>query len=160
MDYELLRIGSARESSGSVLFALARGSYGPLEDVSRSFRCFAVEDQWQATKVPKETRIPIGRYEIKLRTEGGMHARYLAKYQWHRGMLWLQDVPGFTFVYIHTGNKESETDGCILVGNGLLHTAEEEFENSGSVAAYTRLYQEIVKSMDRERVFLRVTDFA
>jgi hypothetical protein len=161
-EYQLQRFVSSKESTGGGLFLLGHYNvYAPPVAVSQDFKCFVVEDQWQrGPKVPGETRIPAGRYELKLRTEGGMHTTYAAKYTWHKGMLWLQGVPGFEWVYIHTGNKESETDGCLLTGDGLVRTTEGEYETTGSVASYTRLYREIVESMEREQVFVTVVDLS
>jgi len=69
------------------------------------FEAFTLEDTYHAIKVPGETRIPAGKYDIKLRTEGGLHNKYKAKFgSMHKGMLWLQNVPGFEWVYIHIGN--------------------------------------------------------
>lgn len=33
-----------------------------------------------------------------------------------RVVLYLEDVPGFRFIEIHSGNKESQTEGCQLAG--------------------------------------------
>ena len=139
-----------------------RSSFAPhASPQHKKFMCFTLEDQWRPTKVPKETRIPAGVYEIRLRTEGGMHATYSKKYPWHRGMLHLQNVPNYQWVYIHTGNKESETDGCILTGDGVLRTALAEHETVGSVAAYERLYKDILAAMDRrDRVNIHIIDIA
>jgi hypothetical protein len=88
-------------------------------------------------KVPGETRIPAGTYQIKLRPEGGMNAKYAARFPAdHRGMLWLQDVPGFEWVYIHIGNTDDDTLGCILVGD----TANIEGTLARSEQAYRRIY--------------------
>lgn len=163
LEYEHIRIASRKESTMGALFRLGlQAPHASLSTDPRTFRGFVVEDQNQpAGKVMRETRIPSGRYQIKLRAEGGMHADYAKKYSWHRGMLHLQNVPGFTWVYIHTGNKESETDGCLLTGTGAFENSVGEFETTGSVAAYTRLYQEIVVAIERgEEVFIRVVDVA
>jgi len=78
---------------------------------------YTLEDEKREVKVRGETRIPAGTYQIKLRNEGGMTKRYAEKFgDMHKGMLWLQNVDNFEWVYIHIGNREDQTDGCILVG--------------------------------------------
>ncbi len=77
---------------------------------------YTLEDERREVKVNGETRIPAGTYQIKLRNEGGMTQRYAARFPNHKGMLWLQNVHNFEWVYIHIGNREDQTEGCILVG--------------------------------------------
>ncbi len=129
-------------------------------DPELSFRGFTMEDQPNEPKVKGETRIPAGRYQIKLRTEGGMTTRYAKKFDFHKGMLWLQDVPDFTFVYVHYGNYEKDTDGCILIGDGAQSNVLEDGMVTASVAAYSRLYQEIIGAMDGgEVVWITIEDY-
>ena len=76
--------------------------------------CFTLEDQRRlGEKVAGETSIPLGTYEIKLRTEGGMHEKYLRQFMElpHQGMLHLQNVPDFEWVYLHIGNTDDDTLG-------------------------------------------------
>ena len=102
--------------------------------------CYGLEDQPQEEKVMHETRIPAGTYDIKLRNEGGMTKKYAERYDFHIGMLHLQAVPNFTYVYIHTGNSDNHTSGCLLVG----YTANEEAMTIGrSRDAYSDLYQAV-----------------
>lgn len=134
---------------------------GLYESDPLRFMAFTMEDQPNEPKIKGETRIPAGRYQIKLREEGGMHGRYSQKFPWHRGMLWLQDVPNFEWVYIHYGNYEKDTDGCILVGDGAQSNVLEDGMVTASVAAYTRVYEEIVQAMDAgEEVWITVEDYA
>lgn len=119
----------------------------------KGFRSFCVEDQFQAVKVSGETRIPSGRYEIKLRTDGGMHTRYSAQFPTkHKGMLWLQDVPNFNWIYLHYGNTDDNTDGCLLPNYiGDLKA----MKGGNSMNAYLDLYAIILAQMDRgNRVFI------
>lgn len=82
---------------------------------------YSLEDTFRGgMKVPGQTSINPGRYEVKPREEGGMHKRYCAKYDWHRGMLWLQDVDNYEWIYIHNGVNHEHTKGCILVGLGSV----------------------------------------
>lgn len=110
------------------------------------FECYTLEDEYRDVKVMHETCIPEGEYEIKLRTVGGFHTRYLSRYgaDWHKGMLWLQDVPEFEYILIHTLNDSTQTSGCLGVGSvqqdldldakGLI---------SQSTDAYKRLYPKV-----------------
>lgn len=122
----------------------AESTLGELLVDSRH-QCFTVEDEPRAVKLRGETRIPAGTYQIKLRAEGGFHQRALTKYgaQWHRGMLWLQDVPGFQWILIHTGNTEKDTDGCIIVGSGRATNGRGGGSVTGSAVAYQALYPKV-----------------
>ena len=136
---------------------------GTLHDVTSGakFLCYTLEDQYQEVKVAAETRIPPGRYQIKLRTEGGMLQRYKKRFPWNHGMLWLQDVPGFTFIYIHVGNKDDDSEGCLLVGDGQISNVEERGQVTSSVAAYRRLYAHITGALENgEEVWIDIEDFA
>lgn len=134
--------------------SLAESTLGALS-IDGRFCSFALEDQAQPVKVAGETRIPAGRYEIKLRTEGKLHEKYAGKFTDHRGMLWLQDVPGFEWVYLHVGNNDDHTAGCILVGD----VAMAHGELAQSVQAYRRLYGQISNAiLAGEPVFIEVKE--
>ena len=101
------------------------------------FMCFTLEDEYRANKVYGETRIPDGTYKIELRTEGGFHNKYSNKYSFHKGMLWVKDVPGFEYILIHAGNTPEHTAGCLLIGT----TADKDKGFiGGSVNAYKEFY--------------------
>lgn len=124
-----------------------------IDDV---FECYSLEDEHREVKVMHETRIPSGTYEIKLRLFGGHHERYKQKFNYHKGMLWLQDVPKFKDILIHIGNDDDDTSGCILVGqsmslsNGTL---------SNSTLAYSKLYQKVSNELAKgNKVFITVND--
>lgn len=155
-EYRLTRYSSQDESTLGYLMA---GS----EEPGRAFRCYTLEDEYREIKVPGETRIPAGRYEIKLRAAGGMHQRYAAKHAWHRGMLWLQNVPGFEWIYLHAGNTDDHTEGCILVGDGVLSNLPRVGRGSisSSQNAYKALALEIYSLLDTgKRVFVTIVDQA
>lgn len=108
--------------------------------------CFTLEDLPRAVKVARETCIPAGRYELKLRTFGRLFEHYKARFSWNApGMLWLQAVPQFSDVLIHPGNTDRDTHGCLLVGERI------ELERVGiwnSVSAYKRVYLRISKVLE------------
>ena len=113
------------------------------------FECYTLEDQYQAVKVMHETCIPEGTYDIKFRKTGGFHAKYSSRYKnAHYGMLHLQDVPGFTYILIHTGNTDEHTSGCLIVGetqqdldinfNGMV---------GSSAVAYKKMYSKVANQL-------------
>ena len=113
------------------------------------FECYTLEDQYQAVKVMHETCIPEGTYDIKFRKTGGFHARYSERYKnAHHGMLHIQDVPGFTYILIHTGNTDEHTSGCLIVGetqqdldinfNGMV---------GSSAVAYKKMYAKVANQL-------------
>ena len=65
-------------------------------------------DWTKEKKVKGKTAIPEGRYQVKL------------AWSQKRGRVvpWLEKVPHFTGIQIHTGNVPTNTSGCILVGDG------------------------------------------
>ena len=143
MKLEVLRISSQKDSTNGILFDITD---------SRKFLCYTLEDEARNEKIMGETRIPSGTYKITLRTVGGFHSRYEAKYgDLHKGMLWVRDVPGFEYILIHTGNTDEHTAGCLLVGNSQNEniTKKDGFIGS-SVTAYKRIYPPIAKALENE----------
>jgi len=127
------------------------------------FECFILEDEEREVKVPGKTRIPEGTYEVKLRKDASpMNDSYSEKYpELHKGMLWLQDVPGFEWIYIHIGNKHEHTDGCLLTGDSLSSNVEDAggvgyVGSSGK--AYKRLYAKVLEVMEKgNKVWITVS---
>lgn len=135
MTLELLRFSSGSDSTLGTLFDTTNG---------RRFLAFTLEDESRVVKVSGETRIPSGTYDIKLRTTGGFHSRYKIRYgDFHKGMLHVQDVPGFEYILIHTGNDDGDTEGCLLVGDTCQQNITKEGFIGNSVNAYKRIYPDI-----------------
>lgn len=122
-----------------------------IDDV---FECYTLEDEFRAVKVKKETRIPDGTYLIKLRTEGSHHIHYAQKFpDIHKGMLWLQNVPGFQFILIHIGNTEEDTEGCLLVGSDR---DEKTMTLQRSTVAYRKMYPKVADAIEKGEVWITV----
>jgi hypothetical protein len=117
---------------------------------------YTLEDTKRDTKVYSKTRIPAGTYEIKLRTFGGHHEKYLKMFpEFHKGMLWLQNVPNFQDILIHIGNDPEDTKGCILVG---MSEANDQFITE-SKKAYSIIYQDLVQYLNKgEQLFIEIND--
>ena len=131
-----------------------------LLSVDGKFVCFTLEDEHRDIKVPGETRIPSGRYQITLKDFGGFHDRYTSKFPgMHKGMLWLRDVPGFSDILIHIGNDESNTAGCLLVGDSCTQNVDRKGFIGQSSLAYKRIYPPIAAALETgEQVFITVED--
>ena len=153
MKLEVLRFSSQNNSTLGMLFDVTKG---------RKFLCFTLEDEARDTKVKSETRIPEGIYELKLRTEGGFHERYIKKYgnKFHKGMIHVQDVPNFRYILWHTGNTDKHTAGCLLLGDTSQQNITKEGFIGGSTTAYKRVYPTIAKSLTKgEQVRVKYIDF-
>ena len=124
------------------------------------FECYTLEDTQRHDKIRGETRIDSGIYSLALRAEGGKHSDYLKRYgpDFHKGMLWLQDVPEFTFVYIHPGNKRSHTLGCVLTGDSVNNNQLADGFLGASRAAYERIYPSISAAIQDDQVNIRIRD--
>ena len=150
--FEVARFGLGKNSTLS--------TFSAIEGAGRRQMAFSIEDERRVTKVYGETCIPVGTYELKLRTHGGMHQDYLEKYgDRHKGMIWLQDVPEFEWIYIHILNYEYQTKGCIGPGEVPGIYPDGEFYVGRSTPAYWKIYDEIAPLLIAgEKVVLHVTE--
>ena len=132
MKLEVLRFNSSDDSTTGLLF--------DVTDNVRSFLCYTLEDEARTVKQWGETRIPAGKYKLTLRSEGGFHTRYLAKFgaEFHKGMIYVNEVPNFEYILWHIGNDDDDTAGCLLVGK----TSQDNFIGN-STTAYKEIYPPI-----------------
>ena len=95
----------AKDQADSTQTSSRAGLPFTLEDVVRE-----VEGQPVATwKIQNETAIPQGRYKVTLEMSG----------RFGPDTITVNQVPGFSYIRIHPGNTDKDTDGCILVGYKL-----------------------------------------
>jgi hypothetical protein len=128
--------------------------------VDGHFICYGLEDEHRDIKVQGETRIPAGTYKVTVRTVGGFHNRYSqdARFEkFHRGMLWVRDVPGFEYILIHVGNTEKHTEGCLLVGSGARETPGSFFIGN-SAMAYKTLYEMVIDAAECDDLTITYVD--
>jgi hypothetical protein len=117
---------------------------------------YTLEDPFRLDKIKGITRIPAGVFQMALRTEGTMNIRYKEKFKFHKGMLYIKNIPNFEYVYIHIGNTAKDTSGCILVG-----LVAEFCCNSiqKSELCYKSIYPMIAKAiLNKENVSIHVVD--
>lgn len=107
--------------------------------INNEFTCYTLEDTFNKPKKYGETRIPAGTYKLRLNTTGAMNEKYKnLKGVKHIGMIELLEVPGFSSIYIHIGNTDDDTKGCILVG---MYYKENIIIDS--TKAYIKVYNEV-----------------
>ena len=153
MKLEVLRVSSDVDSSSGLVFDITDG---------RKFLCYSLEDEYRNDKVMHETRVAAGTYQILLRKEGGFNAKYTKKYgDFHKGMLHVQDVPGFEWILIHTGNTDEHTSGCLIVGDSQENNQLLKNGFIGkSVQAYKRIYTPIAEALENgEEVTITYVDY-
>lgn len=110
--------------------------------INNQFFCWTLEDLERDKKIPGETAIPKGRYEIVL----NMSNRFKTY------MPLLLNVPGFEGIRIHTGNTKADTEGCILVCN------EDSRDGFGgdSRTAFKNLMTQLRKVEKKEKIWITV----
>jgi hypothetical protein len=130
--------------------------------VNGFFHGFILEDIHRDKKVMGETRIPAGHYKIGFNISGHMHSEYTKKFAFHKGMLELLNVPNFTTIYIHIGNKDEDTKGCLLIGSSVNATYSNSniyYVVSQSTLAYENFYPEVAEAVKKgEEVIIDVKD--
>lgn len=161
MNLELLRFSSEEDSTSGILSKIN-------EDGSKDFLAYTVEDPYRLKKIKHITRFADGRYQIKFRSEGGFHSRYLTRYgsEFHKGMLELQNVKGysgedFTYILIHSGNSASSSSGCVIIGDDQQNN---QIKKGGWVGSsrnnYLRTYPIIRDALlNGEEVWINVIDY-
>ena len=80
------------------------------------FTCWTLEDVVRPVKIPGETAIPAGRYNVRL----SLSQRF------QKLLPEILAVPGFTGIRIHAGNTQADTHGCLLVGRIRAYDRVEE----------------------------------
>lgn len=112
--------------------------------VDGTFECFTLEDadrklEVGGAKVKDRTAIPRGTYPVVL----DFSPRFQVV------MPHVLDVPGFSGVRIHSGNRPEDTEGCVLVGL----TRKENWVGA-SRAAYDALYAKLLTAQDRQEAIV------
>jgi hypothetical protein len=113
--------------------------------IDGEFECFTIEDAIRAVKIPNETAIPKGTYNVIMT----MSTRF------GKVMPLLENVPNFTGVRIHSGNSSKDTEGCIIVGT-LNDSMDDDFIGASKIAV-SRLYPKIADALAvKETVTLEI----
>lgn len=124
-----------------------------LENKDRGLKQTDSLDHIRKVKVPGETAIPSGTYEITLNV---VSPKYRA-IKWYRDLCGgrmprLLNVPGFDGILIHPGSTALDSAGCILCGR---NTAKGKLTSSRDT--FKALYKRMKEAADRgEKITIEI----
>lgn len=148
MEIDWLRYSSQSQTTMSVVH------------IDKVFMGHGLEDKFRLKKIPQETRIPAGRYRIVLREHGGHYNDYTRKYEGHKGMLEISNIPNYSDVLIHIGNDKSDTAGCPLIGTTPTNNKTDVGYIANSTDAYLKFYFAVLPALEKgEDVFINMIDY-
>ena len=99
---------------------------------------YVLEDKVREVKIKGQTAIPYGTYEVII----NMSNRFKVL------MPLLLNVPNFTGVRIHWGNRSIDSEGCLLLGK----TKDIDFVGNSKIA-----YKEFMKIITGHKLILTIT---
>lgn len=117
----------------SRLFVDGKRFYEVLEDADRGLKQTDLVGYILAKKVPAETAIPSGTYNVRMDI---VSPKYSAV-KWYKDLCGgkmprLEKVPGFDGILIHPGSTALDSSGCLLVGRntkvGQLTSSRDTFK--------------------------------
>lgn len=136
MNIEVIRYSHQREDTLSLIL------------IDGKFFCYGLEDEYRAVKVKGETRIPDGTYKVGfLKEDTPLTLKYRDRYPWFTYHLEVKNVPGFSYIYIHIGNKEADTAGCLLVGNEVNSNIDGYGFLKNSRVTFEKLYKKVSQQL-------------
>lgn len=105
------------------------------------FVCYTLEDKVRDKKIQNVTAIPYGKYEVIINFSN----------RFKQYMPLLLNVPNYAGVRIHSGNKSTHTEGCILVGSSKSLNFI-----GNSRATYRSLFAKMKKVEKKEKIFINI----
>lgn len=156
MNFILQRYSDNRDCTLGLLFKKVTDGLGER----LIFQAYTLEDEYRAVKQAKETRIPSGDYQLGLQpSDTPKTLQYRAKYPWFKHHIEILNVKDFKGVYIHIGNKDEDTEGCILLGDTANNNVVTTGEITTSTVAFKRFYDVVHELLSKgEKVTLQIRD--
>jgi hypothetical protein len=142
------------------LFDNGHYTLGFCENEEKTFHSFSCEDTFRAVKVKGETRIPAGFYELKInKADTPLTIKHRAAYgEWFKYHIEVTGIANFQGVYVHAGNDESHTEGCLLLGYAYDLTLSEKVQGK-SILAIKDFYAIAYPLLESgSKVFIEIKD--
>ena len=105
------------------------------------FICYTLEDKVRDKKIQNVTAIPYGKYEVII--------NFSNRFQQYMPLL--LNVPNYAGVRIHSGNKSTHTEGCILVGS----SKSLNFIGNSRVT-FKSLFGRLKLAAKKEKIFINI----
>lgn len=134
MKISVVRTTRTPNSTGGLLYIDGKFQCVTLEPYDRSIYQTDPSSSIARIKVQDKTCIPYGQYNVTI--------TYSPHFQ--RDLPLINNVPGFQGVRIHPGNKPSDTEGCILIGEELNIDWV-----SNSIKTFDKVYPQIQQALSQ-----------
>lgn len=115
-----------------------------LEDKDRGLEQSMSISKLKKLKIYGKTAIPTGTYDVKI--------YYWPKYR--KNYPWLQNVPAYDGILIHSGTTADNSLGCILVGN---NNAVGKLTDDGSTRKLTKLIDDAINRNESVEITIGYT---
>jgi len=126
--------------------------------IDGEFFSFNLEDGPQGgVKIPGKTRIPAGEYQIKVRRFGRWAERIRTAFDLD-GSLEICNIPNFTDVLFHWGNKHEHTAGCFLLGFSAKAQQGSQWMVLESKNACEAFYRKVWDAAEAEELTMQILD--
>jgi len=102
---------------------LPEGIFGELYNNEGELLCYTLEHSYDC-----KAKLPIGTFTVKLEWS----------YKFQRDLYEFKNVPDHDEVKFHAGNKQADSDGCVLVGSKRM---KEDHIILGSLDALKKLHE-------------------
>lgn len=112
--------------------------------IENTFQCYTLEDTYHQVKVPGDTRVPAGIYQVGFsKEETSLTKKYRDLYpDWFTYHIEIMNVPEFSSIYIHNGGDYRDTEGCLLVSDSLS-AGSSSTVLTNSKNTFKRIYQKL-----------------
>lgn len=144
MELKVQRIWNNKEKlyCGGKWFVNGKYFAFSIEDYDRGLLQSMSLEEIAKIKVPKQTAIPKGRYEVTM-TYSNRFKRFMVE---------IMNVKGFAGIRMHTANSARDVEGCI----GAAYEDSSDGFAGNSAKASEKLEKDIELALKKEKVWLTV----